>query len=195
MIRHENLSMHSDFASLRSGKWMNGFTPEIARALARCEDLCFNLNATPPSHHSQRDTTIREILGHIGPKYVLHSPFYCDFGFNIHIGNNFVGNFNLTMLDEAEITIGNNVFIGPNSTLCTIIHELDKEKRNEGIMQAKPILIEDNVWIAANVVILPGVTIHEGAVVGAGSVVTKDIPAYTLAAGNPCKALRPINPR
>lgn len=187
--------MHSDFASLRSGKWMNGFTPEIARALARCEDLCFNLNATPPSQHSQRDTTIREILGHIGPKYILHSPFYCDFGFNIHIGNNFVGNFNLTMLDEAEITIGNNVFIGPNSTLCTIIHELDKEKRNEGIMQAKPIVIEDNVWIAANVVILPGVTIHEGAVVGAGSVVTKDIPAYTLAAGNPCKALRPINPR
>lgn len=114
---------------------MNGFTTEIAEALSHCEVLCFLLNSTIPSRREQRDKIVRELLGKIGDKYVLHSPFYCDFGFNIKIGENFVGNFNLTMLDEAEITIGNNVFIGPNATLCTIIHDLQKEERNGGIMQ------------------------------------------------------------
>lgn len=184
--------MHSDFVTMRSGRWMNGFTDEVASSLARCEDLCFRLNSLALSDRENRDRIVREIFGEIGEKYVLHSPFFCDLGFNIKIGENFVGNFNLTMLDEAEIIIGNNVFIGPNSTLCTIIHELDKVKRNEGIMKALPIVIRDNVWIAANVVILPGVTIGEGAVIGAGSVVTKDIPANSLAVGNPCRVLREI---
>lgn len=187
------MNSDSDFESLRSGKWINGFTPEIAEALARCEDLCFQLNRIPPSHAKERDELVRELLGGIGKKYVLHSPFHCDFGFNIKVGENFVGNFNLTMLDEAEITIGDNVFIGPNTTLCTIIHELDPEKRNEGIMQAKPIVIGDNVWIASNVVVLPGVTIGEGAVIGAGSVLTEDITPFSLAVGNPCKVKRKLN--
>lgn len=193
MTKQENLSAHYDFASLRSGRWMNGFTPEIAHALARCEELCFQLNHTSPSRCELRDGIVRKIFRQIGQTYVLHSPFFCDFGFNIKIGENFVGNFNLTMLDEAEITIGDNVFIGPNTTLCTIIHELEPEKRNDGIMQAKPIVIGDNVWIATGVIVLPGVTIGEGAVIGAGSVVTKDVPSHTVAAGNPCKVMRSLN--
>lgn len=179
-----------DFEVLRSGEWMNGFTAEIGEALSCCEDLCFRLNMLPPGKRRERDAIVREIMGAIGDKYVLHSPFRCDLGFNIHIGENFVGNFNLTILDEAEVRIGNNVFIGPNTTLCTIIHEFDATKRNAGIMKAKPITIADNVWIAANVVILPGVSIGEGAIIGAGSVVTKNVEAHKIVAGNPARVIK-----
>lgn len=135
---------------------------------------------------------MREMIGSIGGRFVIHSPFRCDFGTNIHIGDNFIGNFNLAILDEAEVTIGNNVFIGPNCSLCTIVHALDAGQRNAGIMRALPITVGDDVWIAANVVVLPGVTIGRGAVIGAGSVVTKDVPAGVLAAGNPCRVIREI---
>ena len=180
------------FQQLRSGVWLDGFNPAFGDVLARCADLCFTLNATPPSRTTEREAIIREIVGRIGARFVIHSPFRCDFGFNIHIGENFIANFNLSILDEAQVLIGDNVFIGPNTTLCTIIHALDAERRNEGIMQARPITIGDNVWIASNVVILPGVSIGEGAVVGAGSVVTKDVAPRTLVAGNPAHEIRRI---
>lgn len=183
---------HADIQLMRSGEWMNGFTDEIGGALARCEDLCFRLNSTLPSKREEREAIIRDILGDIGSKFVLHSPFLCDFGFNIHIGENFTGNFNLTILDEAEVRIGDNVFIGPNTTLCTVIHAYDAGDRNSGIMRSEPIVIRDNVWIAANVVILPGVTIGEGAIVGAGSVVTRDVAPGTIVAGNPARFVRPV---
>lgn len=183
-----------DFQSLRSGEWMNGFTDEIGAELSRCEDLCFRLNSILPSRRTEREAIIREIIGDIGSGFVLHSPFLCDFGFNIHIGENFVGNFNLTILDEGEVTIGDNVFIGPNTTLCTIIHAYTAPERNAGIMRAEPIVIEDNVWIAANVIVLPGVTIGKGAIIGAGSVVTKDVAPETVVAGNPAHFIRKVDP-
>lgn len=178
---------------LRSGKWMNGFSEDIALALAKCEDICFEFNSLPPSKKVERKRIIKDMLGSIGEDFTIHSPFHCDFGKNIHIGEHFIGNFNLTILDEADVIIGNNVFIGPNSSLCTVIHAFDAAQRNAGIMRALPITIGNNVWIAANVVILPGVTIGDGAVIGTGSVVTKDIPPHSLAVGNPCKAIRKIN--
>lgn len=181
-----------NLSALRSGKWMNGFAEDIASALSECEELCFRLNSLPPSDLSGRHRIIKDLLGHIGEKFTIHSPFHCDFGTNIHIGENFVGNFNLTILDEADVTIGDNVFIGPNTSLCTVVHALDAGERNAGIMCARPITIGSDVWIAANVVVLPGVTIGDGAVVGAGSVVTKDIPPRTLAVGNPCRVVRAI---
>lgn len=183
---------HHDFNTLRSGAWMNGFTPDIHAALARCEDLCFRLNTTSPSHTVERENIIREILPFVGKRPVIHSPFLCDFGFNIHIGDNFVGNFNLTILDEAEVNIGNNVFIGPNTTLCTIVHAENAAERNEGIMRAAPITIGNDVWIAASVTVLPGVTIGDGAIIGAGSVVICDVAPRTLVAGNPARFIRDI---
>lgn len=177
------------FDVLRSGVWMNGFDEAFEPSLAHCEELCFRLNALPPSAREERDALVREIVGDIGKGYILHSPFRCDMGFNIHIGDNFVGNFNLTILDEAEVTIGDNVFIGPNTTLCTVIHAYDAGRRNAGIMRALPIVICDNVWIASNVVVLPGVTVGEGAVIGAGSVVTRDVPPMTIVAGNPARVI------
>lgn len=187
-----NNTPNDPLAQLRSGVWMNGFAPEISEALSRCEELCFRLNSLSPAAKQERRTIEEQLFGKIGKQFILHSPFHCDFGFHIRIGENFVGNFNLTILDEAEVTIGDNVFIGPNCSLCTITHALHADQRNAGIMQAKPITIGNNVWIATNVTLLPGVSIGDGAIIGAGSVVTKDIPANVIAIGNPCKVLRPV---
>ncbi len=178
---------------LGSGAWMNGFDNDISQALLRCEDLCFQLNNLPPSSIDQRHGIIKKILHTVGERFIIHSPFHCDFGTNIHIGENFVSNYNLTILDEAAVTIGDNVFIGPNCSLCTVVHALHAEQRNAGIMCARPITIGHNVWLATNVTVLPGVSIGDGAVIGAGSVVTRDIPPNVVALGNPCKVVRPID--
>ena len=164
--------------------------PEISKALLRCADACFELNAIRPSDVDKRNALLRGLLGSVGRNFVVNGPFRCDLGFNIHIGENFVGNFNLTILDEAEVRIGDNVMIGPNCTLITITHALGGDDRNAGLMRARPITIGDNAWLAAGVTVLPGVAIGEGAVIGAGSVVAKSIPPYTLAVGNPCRPLR-----
>lgn len=178
---------------MKGGKWINGITPEIEQKLAATEDLCFQLNSIAPSHKEERDRIIRKIMGRIGDKYILHSPFHCDFGTQISIGENFVGNFNLTILDEAEVVIGDNVFIGPNVSIYTVEHALNTSQRNEGIMRSRPVHIGDNVWIGGNVTILPGVSIGDNSVIGAGSIVTKNIPPSVLAVGNPCLTLRTIS--
>lgn len=177
---------------MRSGEWMNGFAEDIGRALAACEESCFRLNSLPPSARAERAAVVRSMLGAVGEGFIIHSPFHCDFGTNIRIGRNFVGNFNLTILDEAQVTVGDNVFIGPNTSLCTVTHAFHADQRNAGIMRALPITIGDDVWIAAGVTVLPGVTIGCGAIIGAGSVVVRDIPAGVLAVGNPCKVIRPV---
>ena len=165
---------------LDSGEWVKAGasdSPEVSKALGMCAERCFELNALPPSQQERRRSIIKSLVGSIGDGFVIHSPFRCDFGFNIHIGRNFIGNFNLSILDEARVDIGDNVMIGPNCSLITITHALDIEQRNSGLMAARNIKIGNNVWIAANVTILPGVEIGDGAVIGAGSVVVKSIPA------------------
>ena len=178
---------------MRQGFWHHGIAPEIESGLKACADLCFELNSLPPSLTGQREKLFRKILGSIGERFIIHSPFRCDFGSHIHIGNDFIGNFNMTILDEAPVTIGDHVFIGPNVSIYTIIHALDPNQRNEGIMQAKPVTIGNDVWIGGNTIILPGVKIGDGAVIGAGSIVTRDIPPLTLAIGSPCKPVREIS--
>lgn len=192
IMNEKNDAASDNMALLGSGEWMNGFAEDLSHRLVQCEELCFALNALSPSRVAERSDMIRRIFGSIGEGFTVHSPFHCDFGSNIRVGKNFVGNFNLTILDEAPVTVGDNVFVGPNVSICTVIHSFDADERNSGIMRALPVVIGDNVWIAANVVILPGVNIGAGAVVGAGSVVTKDIPAGMLAVGNPCRPVRPI---
>lgn len=179
--------------ALNRGLWVSAAAkdcPDVADALLRCADMCHEFNMLPPSKSEKRNELLKSLLGKAGNGLTIHSPFRCDFGFNIRIGDNFVGNFNLSILDEAEVTIGDNVMIGPNCSLITITHALTAAQRNAGVMAARPITIGNNVWIAANVVVLPGVEIGEGAVIGAGSVVTKSIPANMLAVGNPCRPLR-----
>lgn len=183
------------FERLRSGEVLYGWAsdcPEALEALTVCADKCYAINSLPPSHRAEREAILRELLGSAGHGLIVNPPFRCDFGFNIHIGSNFIGNFNLTILDEAEVRIGNNVLIGPNCTLVTINHDLDACERAKGLMQARPIVLEDDVWLAANVTVLPGVRIGRGSVVGAGSVVTKSIPAGVVAAGVPARVIRNI---
>lgn len=187
-----NPETENTLQALRSGEWCHCISPEISAILSACEEKCFRLNSLPPSATEQRSEIIKSLLGGTGERFIIHSPFHCDFGTNIKIGNNFIANYNLTILDETDVTIGDNVFIGPNVSIYTITHALDIPQRNAGMMQARPVTIGDNVWICGNCVILPGVTIGDGCVIGAGSVVVHDIPPLTLAIGNPCRPLRPI---
>lgn len=180
------------FEILREGRWLDGFHGDYGTALREAEEKCFRLNSLPPSAVDKRREIVESLLGTIGDGWIIHSPFRCDFGFNIHIGDKFVGNFNLTILDEARVTIGDHVFIGPDCGIYTITHALTEEQRNEGVMRALPVIIGNGVWIGGHCTILPGVTIGDGAVIGAGSVVTRDIPPRTLALGNPCRPVRPV---
>lgn len=177
---------------MRKGEWHYGIVPEIGAALAVAKELCHELNILSPSRREERAAIIRKLLGKTGERFIIHSPFRCDFGSNISIGEDFVGNYNLTILDEGEVTIGDNVFIGPNVSIYTVVHALDATQRNAGVMRSRPVTIGSNVWIGGNVVVLPGVVIGDNAVVGAGSVVTRDVPPSVLAAGNPCRVLRAI---
>lgn len=129
----------------------------------------------------------------MGKKPCFKQPFRCDYGFNIEVGDYFFANYNCTILDSEKVKIGNEVMFGPNVGIYTVSHPLDFESRQKAYEIAKPIVIEDGVWLASNVIVLPGVTIGKRSVIGAGSVVTKDIPADSFATGNPCKVIRQIN--
>lgn len=184
------------FEKLESQQWLYGSAndyPEVLAALRRAADVCHQINFMPPYEVDKRRVLLKELLGEISDTATVNPPFRCDFGFNIYIGQGSVINFNLTVLDEASVTIEDNVMIGPNCQLITITHALDEEQRVDGVMQARPIRICKGAWLAAGVTVLPGVTIGEGAVIGAGSVVTKSIPAGVLAVGNPCHVLRSID--
>ena len=123
---------------------------------------------------------------------MINAPFWCDFGYNIQVGENFYANHGCVILDGGKVTFGDNVFIAPDCGFHTAGHPLDAEQRNLGLEYAWPITVGDNVWIGANVTVLPGVTIGSNTVIAAGSVVNRDIPAGVVAAGNPCRVLRAI---
>ncbi len=166
------------------------YDAELIAERAVCKELCHEYNALPPSKATERETLLRRLLGKTGKTFLIEQPFYCDYGYNIEIGENFYMNVNGVILDGAKVRFGDNVFIAPNCGFYTAGHPLDWEQRNQGLEYAYPITIGNNVWIGAGVSVLPGVTIGDNAVIGAGSVVTKDIPANTLAVGNPCKVIR-----
>lgn len=140
----------------------------------------------------QQTERLRSILGGMGNNITILPPFRCDYGTNIKIGDNFFANYNLTVLDVAEVTFGNNVFIAPNVSVYTAGHPVHYMARNSMYEYGIPIAVGDNVWIGGNVVICPGVKIGSGSVIGAGSVVLKDVPPNVIAAGNPCRVIRKI---
>jgi galactoside O-acetyltransferase len=158
----------------------------------RRADLVFEYNQTPPGDAEARGALLAKILGSVGERVVLHSPFSAGFGSNVHIGDDFFGNVNLAFVDDVEIRIGNGVMIAPNVTLTTTGHPVHPDRRVDYARFSEPIVIEDKVWIGSNVVVLPGVRIGYGSVIGAGSVVSKDIPPMVVALGIPCKPVRQI---
>ncbi len=154
--------------------------------------LTQKLNTMDRSDFEGIEAVIRELVGKAGKGVFINPPFYCDYGFNIEIGDNCFCNYNCVFLDVSKIKIGNNCFIAPNVSLYTAGHPLHPVSRSSGYEYGAPITIGDNVWIGGNSVICPGVTIGSNCVIGAGSIVTKDIPDWSLAAGNPCRIIRKI---
>lgn len=176
-----------------SGEWYDAASdPELLSELYACRDRIYELNRLHPRETATRDILLRSIIGHMGREVTILSPFFCDYGSHISIGDCTYINFNLTVLDEAPVTIGSHVFIGPGCSLLTAVHPLDAQERNKGTEKALPITIGDSVWLGGNVTVLPGVTIGEGAVVGAGSVVTRNVPPRTVVAGNPAHIIRSL---
>lgn len=158
----------------------------------KCKDLCFEFNSCKPSECEKQKDIIKKIIGETKGAFVITAPFWCDYGYNITIGENFYTNHNCIILDGAKVTFGDNVFIAPNCCFSTAGHPLDVEQRNKGLEIALPITVGNNVWIGAGVTVLPGVTIGDNTIIGAGSIVNKDIPSCVVAAGNPCKVIRNI---
>ncbi|MFI3253158.1 MAG: sugar O-acetyltransferase [Eubacteriales bacterium] len=168
------------------------FDVVLMKELNECKDLCYEFNLLRPSQYGKREALLRQLLGSVKSVLAVQSPFYCDFGYNIHVGKNFYTNHGLTILDTAKVTFGDNVFIAPYCGFYTAGHPIDADLRNQGLEYAKPITVGDNVWFGGGVQVLPGVTIGSDVVIGSGSVVTTDIPSHVVAVGNPCTVLRPI---
>lgn len=169
------------------------YDPELIAMREATAELCCDYNQLRPSQTKEKDELLSKILGKKGNNCTVVQPFRCDYGTNIEVGDNFFANFNLIILDEAKVSIGDNVFIAPNVGIYCAGHPFDAERRNRGLEYALPVTIGDNVWIGAGVQIMPGVSIGSGTTIGGGSVVTKDIPSNVIAAGNPCRVIRQIS--
>lgn len=177
---------------MMSGRRYNAAHPYLINRLIDTRDRLFEFNNLLPSKIDEQQNLLREILGTTGKRFHINQPFRCDYGCNIHIGENFFANFNLTILDEAEVRIGNNCFIGPNVSIYTACHPLEPEDRARGIEWSEVVTIGNDVWIGGSVTIVPGVTIGNNVVIGAGSVVTKSFPDNVLIAGNPAKIIKQL---
>lgn len=179
-----------EWRKMLNGEVYDALYPPFIELLKAVRRRLHEYNSVTPDNTTRLDEIIREILGSCGHRITVIPPFRCNYGCNIHVGENFFANFNLTVLDEARVEIGNDVFLGPNIGIYTACHPLNPEERNTGAEWAEPVRIGDSVWIGGGTTILPGVTIGSGTTIGAGSVVTRDIPANVLAVGNPCRVIR-----
>jgi galactoside O-acetyltransferase len=167
-------------------------TEAAFQAAQRRGHLVFEYNHTPPDDVDTRRALLVAILGSVGERTVLLPPFHVGFGSNVHIGDDFFGNVNLTFVDDVEIRIGDGVMIAPSVTLTTTGHPVHPARRVDFARFSEPIVLEDRVWIGSNAVVLPGVRIGYGSVIGAGSVVSRDIPPMVVAVGAPCRVLRTV---
>ena len=168
------------------------YDEELMNERIKAKDLCYEYNHLKPSQTNERTEIMKKILGKTKDNFLIEQSFECDYGYNIEIGENFYSNHNLVILDANKVVFGDNVFIGPNCGFYTAGHPLDAETRNKGLEYAKPIRVGNDVWFGGNVVVLPGVKIGNNVVIGAGSVVAKDIPENSVAVGNPCKVIKNI---
>ncbi len=168
------------------------YDKELIKDRYKAKDICFEYNNLKPSDFENKDKIIKKLFAKTGKQITVEQNFWCDYGYNIFVGENFYMNHNCTILDGAKVKFGDNVFVAPNCGFYTAGHPLDYETRNKGLEYAKPIEVGNNVWIGGNVVVLPGVTIGDNVVIGAGSVVNKDIPSNSIAVGNPCKVIKEI---
>jgi len=178
-----------------AGDWYLPDDEELAADTVRRATLCQTYNTAGPLDGGKRREVLEELFGSVGEGVAIRAPFHCDYGGQISIGDRTFVNFGAVFLDAAPITVGADVQIGPNVQLLTATHELDTERRRAGWERALPVTIGDNVWLGGGVIVCPGVTIGADTVVGAGSVVTKDLPAGVLAVGSPARVIRTLEPK
>lgn len=175
-----------------AGKLYNANHEQLIEDRYKAKDICFEYNNLKPSDLVNRDKMIKKLFAKTGENIIVEQNFWCDYGYNIFTGENFYMNHNCIILDGAKVEFGDNVFIAPNCCFYTASHPIDYETRNSGLEYAKPIKVGNNVWIGGSAAVLPGVTIGDNTVIGAGSVVNKDIPPNSVAVGNPCKVIKKI---
>lgn len=168
---------------------------DLVREQEQCLEILYDFNHTRPSEKEKRQEILKSLVAELGENCYIEPPLHTNWGRHTHFGNNVYANFNLTLVDDTDIFIGDSVMIGPNVTIATAGHPIDPELRKKVAQYNIPVRIGNNVWIGARAVVLPGVSIGENTVIGAGSIVTKDIPANVVAVGNPCRVLREINER
>ncbi len=169
---------------------------EIMAWQETCLDRLYDFNQTRPTEMAKRQALMKQMFAEIGDHCYIEPPFHSNFGgAHVHFGSHVYANFNLTLVDDSHIYVGDHTMFGPNVTVATAGHPILPELRQQSYQYNMPVHIGSNCWLGAGVIVLPGVTIGDNSVIGAGSVVTKDIPANVVAVGNPCRVLRPINDR
>ena len=179
---------------MHSGDIYNPSDDTIFEEQIKCLDRLYDFNMTRPTEMEKREKMLKEMLAEVGENCYIEPPFHSNWGGkNVHLGKNVYFNFNATMVDDTHIYIGDCTMLGPNVVIATAGHPILPELREKALQFNLPVHIGKNCWLGAGVIVLPGVTIGDNTVIGAGSVVTKDIPANVVAVGNPCKVLREIN--
>jgi maltose O-acetyltransferase len=185
--------MKSEKEKMIAGEMYDPLDPQLVGDRINTRLLIKALNESSEDEPEKRSRIQKELLPNAAPDLALQPPFYCDYGYNMQVGERVFFNFNCTVLDVAPVIIGSRTMFGPNVQVYTATHPLNHIERSSGREYAKPITIGEDVWIGGSAVICPGVSIGDRSVIGAGSVVTKDIPADVFAAGNPCKIIRPLS--
>ena len=168
------------------------YNPAYEEQIRKAKEKCYKYNQLCPNDREAQRIILQDLLGKMGKETVITPPFWCDYGYNITVGDYFYSNHGMIITDGAKVSFGDNVFVAPNCCFTTAEHAIDPEMRKKGIEIAKPITVGNNVWIGAGSIILAGVEIGDNAVIGAGSVVTRSIPSNVGAVGVPCKVLRKI---
>lgn len=183
----------NEIQKLDNGEWYYFLDDEVVKRKAKAAKLCQEFNEISANNPEEQTKKIKEIFGSYGNNISVQSRFNCDNGKNIHVGNDFLSNYNLTILDIAPVNIGNNVMIGPNVDIYTVNHPMTAKGRREYLAKGLPVTIGNDVWIGGKVSIMPGVTIGDNVVIAAGAVVTKDVPNNSLVGGVPAKVIKELN--
>ena len=184
--------MKTEKEKMIAGELYDPLDRQLVEDRLRTRLLIRELNDSREDEVEERSRVLKELIPNAGEGLWLQPPFYCDYGYNMRVGERVFFNFNCVVLDVSLVTIGSRTLFGPNVQIYTATHPMNHEERASGVEYAKPIVIGEDVWVGGSAVICPGVTIGDRAVIGAGSVVTKDIPSDVFAAGNPCRVIRSL---